>query len=450
MSWGHAVSRDLVRWEDLGVALHQQDGIMIFSGSAVVDHQNTSGFGEADRPPMVAAYTGHRVDGSRQTQDLAFSHDNGRTWTKFADNPVLDIKNPNFRDPKVFWHAETKKWVMAVVMADERRVHFYGSPNLREWKFLSHFGPAGAPRKSNWECPDLFQLPVEGTRGRELKWVLHVGMGDGAVAGGSGGEYFVGEFDGVTFTSDEPLDTVRWTDFGKDFYASVTWDNVPPTDGRRIWIGWMNNWRYANDIPTGIDWRGMMSVPRTLALRRGGSEGGEDDGRKLRLVQRPVRELESLRGEHREVKQTRLASGVATIAEDAGRAVELIAEFTPDSDAKEFGLKVCVGGGHETVVGYDPAKQEMFIDRTDSGNTGFHADFPGRHAAPLRPAADGKIRLHVLVDRYSVEAFGNDGESAITDLVFPPGGSQGVQVYCDQGGVMYSLRMWTLRASPIR
>jgi fructan beta-fructosidase len=437
MSWGHAVSRDLVGWQDLGVALHQQNGIMIFSGQAAVDHQNTSDFGADGKPPIVAAYTGHRVDGSRQTQDLAFSLDDGRTWTKYAKNPVLDINNPNFRDPKVFWHEPTKKWVMAVVMADERRVHFYGSPNLREWKFLSHFGPAGAPKKANWECPDLFQLPVEGTG--DTKWVLHVGMGDGTAAGGSGGEYFVGDFDGTTFTSDEPLDTVRWADYGRDFYAAVTWENVPASDGRRIWIGWMNNWRYANDIPTARDWRGMMSVPRTLGLRRSG------DGGALRLTQRPVQELTALRGAHRAVKPAHLDPGVATVHERAGEAVEIVADLTPKG-AREVGLKVRVGGGQETVVGYDVAKQELFIDRTKSGNTAFHADFPGRHAAPLKAGPDGKIKLRVLVDRYSVEVFGNDGEAAVTDLIFPSAESQAVQVYSDGGGTEYALDLWTLNA----
>jgi len=262
-------------------------------------------------------------------------------------------------------------------------------------------------------------------------------MGDGAVAGGSGGEYFVGAFDGTTFTSDEPLDTVRWTDFGKDFYASVTWDNLPAEDGRRIWVGWMNNWRYANDVPTPRDWRGMMSVPRTLALRRA-------DGDKLRLVQRPVRELESLRGAHRAVEQTRLAPGAATVEADAGDAVEVVAEFTPGPDAKQFGLKVRVGAGQETVVGYDVAKRELFVDRTRSGNVAFHADFPGRHAAPLAPAADGKVKIHVLVDRYSVEAFGNDGAAAVTDLVFPDPQSRGVQAYSEGGAVDYTLDLWKL------
>jgi fructan beta-fructosidase len=441
MSWGHAVSRDLVRWDDLGVALHQQGGVMIFSGSATMDAGNTSGFGAAGRSPMVAAYTGHRVSGGRQTQDLAFSNDYGRTWTKYAHNPVIDIDSKCFRDPKLFWHAPSRKWVMAVVLADERKLRFYGSVDLRRWEHLSDFGPAGAPRKPNWECPDLFQAPIEGSPNRESKWVLHVNMGGGAVAGGSGGEYFVGEFDGTTFRGDEPADTVRSTDYGPDFYAAVSWNNVPESDGRRLWIGWMTNLRYAGDIPTGRDWRGMMSVPRSLTMRR--------VGERLRLIQQPVRELQSLRERHRAVPLARLASGVAPLDDDAGDAVEIVAEFTP-RDARQFGVKVCAGDGHETIVGYDAARRELFVDRTKSGNTSFHRDFAGRHAAPLTPAADGKVKVHLLVDRYSVEAFGNDGESVVTNLVFPTAKGRGVQVYSVDGAVDYAVDLWRLRAANSR
>jgi fructan beta-fructosidase len=352
---------------------------------------------------------------------------------------VIDIGSTGFRDPKIFWHADSGKWVMAVVLADQRKLRLYGSADLREWKHLSDFGPAGAPRKLNWECPDLFQVPVEGTGGRESKWVFHVGMGDGAVAGGSGGEYFVGEFDGTTFRSDEPADTVRWTDYGKDFYAAVTWNNVPANDGRRLWIGWMTDLRYAGDIPTGRDWRGMMSVPRSLALRNVGG--------RLRLVQQPVRELQTLREHHRAVARTRLAPGVATLEADAGEAVEISAEFTP-GQARQVGIKVHVGNGQETVVGYDTAKREMFVDRTRSGNTGFHRDFAGRHAAPLAISANGRVKLHLLVDRYSVEVFGNDGEAVITDLIFPSGTSRGVQVLSEGDGAEYTLDLWRLRSAP--
>jgi fructan beta-fructosidase len=438
MTWGHAVSRDLVRWEDLGVAMHQQDGIMIFSGSAAVDGRNTSGFGLGGRGPIVAAYTGHHVSGGRETQNIAFSNDDGRTWTKYAHNPVIDIGSTGFRDPKIFWHAASGKWVMVVSLADERKVRLYGSADLRKWDHLSDFGPAGASHKPNWECPDLFQVPVEGAEARQSKWVLHVGLGGRAVAGGSGGEYFVGGFDGMTFRSDDPADTVRWTDYGKDFYAAVSWNDVPASDGRRLWIGWMTDLQYAGDIPTGRDWRGMMSVPRSVALRQVGG--------RLRLVQQPVRELHTLRERHRAVARTRLAPGVATIEEDAGGAAEIVAEFTPGS-ARQVGIKVHVGEGQETVVGYDVTRHEMCVDRTRSGNTGFHRDFTGHHAAPLEVATDGRVNLHVLVDRYSVEVFGNDGESVITDLVFPSGKSRGVQVYSEGEGAEYALDLWRLRSA---
>jgi sucrose-6-phosphate hydrolase SacC (GH32 family) len=197
MSWGHAVSPDLMTWEELPVAIPEKDGIMAFSGSAVVDHQNTSGFGEDGKPPMVAVYTGHRE--GNQSQRIAYSNDKGRTWTDYENNPVLDIGMADFRDPKVFWHAPTKRWIMVVALSLERKVSFYGSPDLKKWNLLSHFGPAGAV-KGIWECPDLFELPVEGTNRK--RWVLNINLGDHSIAGGSGAQYFTGTFNGRTFTAD--------------------------------------------------------------------------------------------------------------------------------------------------------------------------------------------------------------------------------------------------------
>src|SRR5881296_1302615 len=259
MSWGHAVSKDLVHWEHLTLALAEENGVMIFSGSAVVDWKNSSGFGEHGKPPLVAIYTGHHTTKPLQNQHLAYSNDRGRTWTKYSGNPVLDIGEKDFRDPKVIWHERSERWVMTVSWPVQRKVRFYSSPDLKTWTHLSDFGPAGSIR-GIWECPDLFPLPVEGSA-RGGKWVLIVNVGSGAPAGGSGCQYFIGDFDGTRFTldipeflADTPARSVEepplWADYGRDFYAAVSWSDIPKNDGRRLWIGWMSNWEYANDVPT--------------------------------------------------------------------------------------------------------------------------------------------------------------------------------------------------------
>ena len=294
MSWGHAVSPDLVHWQHLPVAIPEVDGVMAFSGSAVVDWENTTGVGRDGRPPLVAIYTGHRTDRPSQSQYLAYSTDRGRTWTRYAGNPVLDVGSAEFRDPKVMWHAPTRRWVMTVVLATEHTVRFYGSPDLKTWTPLSDFGPTAATG-GVWECPDLFELPVDGDA-TDTRWVLIVNLNPGGIAGGSGGQYFVGRFDGTRFVADQdgggaaPASPdprgALWLDHGRDFYAGVTWSDAPKGDGRRVLLGWMNNWQYANDIPT-APWRSAMSVPRALSLTR--TPAG------IRLVQTPVRELEARR-----------------------------------------------------------------------------------------------------------------------------------------------------------
>ena len=326
MSWGHAVSPDLLHWEHLPVAIPESEGVMAFSGSAVVDWNNTSGFGTADEPPLVAIYTGHT--GERQSQYLAYSTDRGRTWTVYDGNPVLDIGLKDFRDPKVFWHDEQERWVMVVALPDQYRVSFYASPDLKEWTHLSDFGPAAAVG-GIWECPDLFQLPVDGDPDN-TRWVLIVNLNPGSMAGGSGTQYFIGDFDGTHFTAEAPaagttsegmaMEAALWADYGKDFYAAVSWSDIPEEDGRRIWLGWMSNWQYANDIPTS-PWRSAQSIPRTLELRTT-PEG-------LRMVQRPVEELQTLRGEIRRIGSRSLPEGSQPLASEgiAGSALEIIAEF---------------------------------------------------------------------------------------------------------------------------
>jgi fructan beta-fructosidase len=434
MSWGHAVSKDLVHWEHLPLALAEENGIMIFSGCALVDWKNTSRLGRGDEPPLIAVYSGHGHD--RQTQNLAYSHDRGRNWIKYADNPVLDIGERDFRDPKVFWHEPSQKWVMVVALAAQRKVQFYGSQDLKVWEFLSDFGPAGAKDKPNWECPDLFELPIEGEPG-QTRWILEADMGDGAIAGGSGGEYFVGQFDGTRFRSDYPLDEIRWVDYGRDFYAPVSWSDIPQSDGRRIWIGWMNNWQ-SHMLPT-HPWRGAQSVPRVLSLRR--TTGG------LRLVQRPTDELERLRGTHVRLEDLPLSEGDVDLAERniSGELIEIVAEWELGS-ATEFGLKVRQGGDEETIVGYDMAQQSLFVDRRESGLVGFDPVFPGKHSGPM-PPQDGRIRLQILVDSSSIEVFGNDGHTVITDCIFPSPTSQGVSLYSRGGDMkLVSLDVWELKS----
>lgn len=434
MSWGHAVSKDMVNWKHLPIALHEEYGVMIFSGCCVVDWQNTSGFGRDGKPPLVAVYTGHGW--GKQTQDIAYSNDRGRTWTKYNGNPVIDKNEADFRDPKVFWHAPTQKWIMVVSMATAKYVQFYSSDDLKNWKHLSDFGPAGVKDKPNWECPDLFELPIENEPGK-TRWVLEVDMGNGSVAGGSGGEYFVGAFDGRQFTCDHDLTESQWVDYGRDFYAPVSWSDIPESDGRRIWLGWMNNWE-TNLLPT-RPWRSAMSIPRSLSLRR------IDD--RLVMVQRPVKELESLRATHQQIKGLEISSNRKSLVDYGiqGDKLEIIVDFRIGA-ATEIGLSVGENGDQHTLIGYDVEKSELFVDRTKSGNTGFHTAFTGRHSAPLR-SNNGKLSLHVFVDTSSVEVFANDGEIVITERIFPQPESKGISVYAKNGkSTVDSIDAWTLKS----
>ncbi len=598
MSWGHAVSPDMVHWRHLPLALAEEDGVMIFSGSAVVDWHDSSGFGKDGRPPLVAIYTGCRAssDGT-QFECIAYSNDKGRTWTKFPGNPVIDRHSKDFRDPKVQWFEPTKSWVMTVSLSAEHKVCFYGSDNLKDWRLLSQFGPAGATA-GVWECPDLFELPVEGTR--EKRWVLAVNMNPGSIAGGSGGQYFIGQFDGAKFTADpdsvlkptpefvpegrvladfegkdygdwkttgdafgqgpaqgrlgdqNPVDgylghglvnsyfrgdaatgtltspefeitqpflnfligggsqketrmdllvngkVVRtasgadaerlkwaswdvrefmnqkgtlqivdnatggwghinvdqimfagaparpaseaalWFDYGPDYYAAVSWSDVPKSDGRRLWIGWMNNWEYGQDVPTS-PWRSAMSIPREVGLRKT-SEG-------IRLVQKPAKEMESLREQHFQFNGGAIADANAWLRKNniQGNRLEITAEIE-DNKSGIQGLSVLKGGVEATVVGVDRDGKKIFLDRTRSGNVNFHPKFSGVYDAPL-PGHDGKVKLHVFVDAGSVEAFVDDGERVFTSLVYPSEGSRDLEFFGSAGGERVGpVNVWTLKS----
>jgi len=446
MSWGHAVSPDMVHWTHLPLALAEADNVMIFSGSAVVDWKNSSGFGKDGRPPLVAVYTGFRTTDRVQFQCIAYSNDKGRTWTKYSGNPVIDINSMDFRDPKVQWHDATRRWIMTVSLSAEHKVRFYGSENLKAWTLLSEFGPAGATG-GVWECPDLFELPLPGTN--DKRWVLVVNMNPGSVAGGSGGQYFIGRFDGTQFVADRDSlipprpgrsasESAHWFDYGPDYYAAVSWSDVPASDGRRLWLGWMSNWEYGGDVPTS-PWRSAMSIPREVGLSRT-AEG-------IRLVQKPAREMESLRDRHFAFKSGDVSEANAWLKERhvQGDQLELMVEFAPRSSGTE-GVKVLKSDTEATVIGVDRQRGRAFVDRTQSGNVTFHQKFSGVYDAPLA-VHDGRVKLHLFVDASSVEVFVNDGERVFTSLVYPSAASRGVEFFGSMTSArITSLNVWTLKS----
>ncbi|HEY7211419.1 MAG TPA: glycoside hydrolase family 32 protein [Bryobacteraceae bacterium] len=404
MSWGHAVSRDLLHWQELPVALPEENGVMIFTGSTVVDEQNSSGFCANGKPCLVAIYTGHTprsgTTSSLQTQNLAYSNDRGRTWTKYVSNPVLNLNLSDFRDPKVFWSRQAKHWVMVVALPNDHKVLLYTSPDLKSWKQASEFGPAGATA-GQWECPELFELPVEARRG-ETRWVLKVGLNPGALQGGSGEQYFVGRFDGSRFTNDNPPSLALWTDYGKDCYCALTFNGLP-RGHKPVMIGWMDNWQYAGKLPTN-PWRGQMTFPRELSLRET-PEG-------IRLFQNPAEQIERLIESDNDRRR-------------AGHSFLLIFSVNPKA-GHEVGLKLLSDGRNYTSVGYDPAKQVLFVDRRHSGLTNFSPEFPARVEAPLRAGGDS-LRMQILVDRCSLEVFADGGRVVSTNLVFPPAGANAIE-----------------------
>lgn len=410
MHWGHAVSNDLVSWQHLPVAIDRDDLGAIFSGSCVVDKENTAGFGAG---AIVAFYTS---EGFSQTQCIAYSTDKGRTFTKYDKNPVLSSPIRDFRDPKVFWHAETNRWVMILAVSQE--MHLFSSSNLREWTFESAFGEGEGNHAGVWECPDLVELPIQGTD--EKRWVLLCNINPGGPYGGSATQYFVGSFDGKRFVNESPALT-KWMDWGKDHYATVTWSNAP--DDRTIAIAWMSNWQYANEVPT-KQFRSANSVPRELHLYRKNGETW--------LSSQPSPELKRLRG-----------------------AAEKRAPFTINGKAEPFPLladnngcyeiELTLRAGNTTVVGftlynskgekvdmhYNMPAHSFTMDRRFSGETQFSASFPCATTAPIPQAKEQKLRL--FVDKCSIEAFDGKGEFVMTNLVFPQEPYSHIEFY-SQGG----------------
>jgi levanase/fructan beta-fructosidase len=432
MSWGHATSMDLVTWTEHPVAISFDDAENVFSGSIVFDRDNTSGFGSDAAPPLVAVYTSAFKPGTAlegiQAQSLAYSRDGGYTWTKHTANPVLDRRSAEFRDPKVFRYdgGAGSYWVMVAVEATDFQVVLYKSYDLKDWEFLSTFGPANATG-GVWECPDLFPLPLDGDP-ENLRWVLTVNLNPGGPNTGSAGQYFVGHFDGVTFTSastitEGPQDPDRlgeyqWLDWGRDYYAAVSFSDVPHS--RRLMIAWMNNWQYANQIPTS-PWRSPMALAREVFLHT--VEG------KPRLVQKAAGDFAGLStaGPSFSTQGMEL-SDCTRILDGASGTVQRIDITLAPGTAEEFGMIVRGNGAHGTRIGVRPSQGTLYVDRRTSGRTEFHESFPSIDTAPVR-TVNGSYELTIYVDRCSVEVFAQDGQVTMTELIFPAPTSTDVAVY---------------------
>lgn len=376
MTWGHSTSTDLIHWTFQGAPIEADAWGTIFSGSAVVDHNNTAGFGKG---AVVAMYTSA---GENQTQSIAYSNDNGQTFTKYDGNPVLTSNTPDYRDPHVFWNEDIKRWNM--IMAEGQHMDIYSSADLKEWKLESQFGAEYGNHGGVWECPDLMKMKVRGTD--QYKWMLLCNINPGGPFGGSATQYFVGQFDGHKFTCESAPEVTKWMDYGKDHYATVTFDNAP--DGRHVAMAWMSNWQYANQVPT-MQYRSANSVPRDLDLYeyQGQTYCGVTPSPELAAA-RPKKATKTLT-EACEMVVTLKGNATITLANDKGEQV---------------------------VMTYDEKSRTFAMDRTKSGQKEFSDDFAALTVAPVH----GKMsQLRLFIDRSSIEAFDTDGKMAMTNLVFP-------------------------------
>ncbi len=415
--WGHAVSPDLVHWQHLPVALRPDDIGSIWSGGAVFDRGNSSGL--LPEGPLVAIFSYED-----QSQGIAWSADRGRSWTMYGGNPVIPTPNTDFRDPKVFWYEPDRVWAMAI--AKGRFVEFYRSPDLINWTMSGEFGGTHGSVSTIWEVPDLFPLEIDGVE----RWVLLVSAGGGP--GGLGVQYFIGDFDGQTFINENSPQTTLWLDFGPDNYAGTTWNDTP--DGARVYIGWMNNWSYAGDVPTST-WRGAMTLPRELRLVH------SSDG--IRLGQQPVASLRALRGPAWQLPAQMIRPGENLLAGVGGRTLEIIADIEV-ADADAVGLRVLKGENEATELRYNVERGSLFLNRFGAGEDDFNSNFALAYEAPL-PLDEGRLSLHVFVDHSSVEVFANDGKAVISGRVFPGEGSDGLELFGIGGEAhLHSLTVWPL------
>ncbi len=401
LSWGHSVSRDLIHWEHRPDAVIEPDGLgMIFSGSSAVDRSGSAGFG---KDAVVAMYTSAAAS---QIQSLAWSDDNGETFTKYDGNPVLTLDS-EARDPNMFWDAERNVWILVLAHALDHEMLIFSSPDMKDWTLESSFGRGLGAQDGVWECPDLFELPVNGESGK--KWVLLCNLNPGGPFGGSATQYFIGDFDGKTFTSDTDDSgkvPTKWLDYGKDHYATVSFSDAP--DGRRTVIGWMSNWQYAPEVPT-MQFRSANTLPREMGLFRA------PDGQ-LYVSSTPSPEVDALRGALvKSVSKTSLGSKARTYS--IPELCEIDMEISPKK-AESVEIELSNAAGEKVVMIYDAKSDSLSFDRCKSGIVDFSQDFPAVTVSPAYTDGD-KVGLRIFIDRSSIEVFGKDGRFAMTNLVFP-------------------------------
>ena len=421
--WGHAVSRDLIHWEHLPPALEPDTIGQIWSGSAVIDWNNTSGLQTGKEPVFVALFTYNEHVDSQQSQGLAYSNDRGRTWRKYWGNPVLTSGGKkDFRDPKVFWLESGACWVMVLACFDH--VEFYQSENLLTWRYSGEFGRGEGSPAGVWECPDLFCLPVA-EKPDESRWVLAVSVNDGAPAGGTGMQYFIGRFDGSRFENENSPETALWLDYGQDFYAGVTWNGIPGADGRRLMIAWADNWRYRDALPTQL-FKGQFSTVRELSLRQT-PEG-------VRLCQRPVRELSALEDQREKMEPCRLSAGQCRKTALYAGALSFRCRLRPEDRKGRAELRFVYSGGEWLSIGYDFAGERLYVDRTHAGINGFPG-VTGIHTAPMK-LEKGELELQVLADTSQIEVFGGRGAAVLTDLVFPSSPDCRVELHSEDADLL--------------
>ena len=376
MTWGHSTSTDLVHWKFQGDPVQPDALGTVFSGSAVVDKENTSGFGKG---AVIALYTSA---GENQTQSMVYSTDNGKTFTKYEGNPVITSNVPDFRDPHMFWNEDIKKWNM--ILAAGQHMEIYTSDNLKDWKLESSFGETYGNHGGVWECPDLMKMKVRGTD--KEKWMLICNINPGGPFGGSATQYFIGDFDGHKFTCESKPEVTKWMDYGKDHYATVTFDNAP--EGRRVAIAWMSNWQYANQVPT-LQYRSGNSIPRDLGLFEYKGETY------CSVVPSP------------EMTAARSKKATKSLSESCEMVVNLKGNAT---------ITLSNDNGEKVVMLYDAKAETFSMDRTKSGKVDFSKDF----AAVTKAPTYGKIsQLRIFIDKSSIEALDADGKMSMTNLVFP-------------------------------